>query len=132
MDGVDSEFPSPRTPTRDRQGLALSGHDASSLVRGIVAAYICPQLLIYVRGCLLVYMYVCVYTCTHTYIYMHTNIYKSIVLPAIRHLPTCDTVGASQLPAQTLKLRNHKSIFKLGIFQQPGNQDQVVPIAGSR
>ena len=28
MGGLDSEFPSPRTPARDRQGLALGGSDA--------------------------------------------------------------------------------------------------------
>ena len=60
--GLDSEFPSPRTPAHDRQGLAL---------RCRYGMQFGPrQLLDYSQ-----LTYTCTNTRTHTYICMHTHIY---------------------------------------------------------
>ena len=59
--GLDSEFPSPRTPAHDRQGLAVSGRYARLFGPLLLIVY--SQLT-----------YTCAYTCTHMYIYMYTHI----------------------------------------------------------
>ena len=59
--GLDTEFPSPRIPAHDRQGLALSSYYAMQLV----------------YGCILVIRSKPIHIHTHslTYIYMHTHIH---------------------------------------------------------
>ena len=49
---------------------------------------------------------------------IHIHLFSGYLPPADASHCRC------QLPAQTLKLRNLKSSFKLRIFQQPGYQDQ--------
>ena len=101
------QFPCPRTPARERQGLSLSGRYARQLGPRLHIGY--AQLT-----------YTCAYTCTHTYIYMHTHI--QIHRPYGYPPPADAPHYRCQLPAQTLKLRNRKISVKLRIFQQPGYQ----------
>ena len=81
---MDSEFPSPRTPVRDTQGLALSGHYARLFGPRLIISY--SQLI-----------YTCAYTCTHSHNYIQIHY--------VTHF-------RCQLPAQPLKLRNRKGSIK--------------------
>ena len=60
--GLDSRFPSHRTPAHDRQGLVLSGRYARQFGSRLLIGY--SQVT-----------YTCAYTCAQTYIYMHTHIH---------------------------------------------------------
>ena len=62
--------------------------------------------------------------CTKTYTYIYTHPYRLSGYPPASDSPHCKC----KLAAQTLKLRNRKSRFKLRIFLQPGYQDQVVEV----
>ena len=62
-DGLDSEFPSPRTPARDRQFLAISSRYARQFD---------PWLLIWLFAANL---YIPIHIRKHIYIYMHTHIH---------------------------------------------------------
>ena len=109
---LDSKFPSPRTPTHDRHGRALSCRYVRKFGPRLLIGY--SQLT-----------YTCAYTCTHTYIYMHSQIYIHTRAHTYIHIhrpsgcppPADASQRMCQLPAQTIKLR---------ILQQPGYQVQVV------
>ena len=102
--GLDLEFPSPWTPARDRQGLALSGRYARQFGRRMLIGY---SQLTYTHA------HTRIYTCIHIYIYIrvHTPIHTH--RPS-GHPPPADAPHCiCQLPAQTLKLINCKSSKKI-------------------
>ena len=102
--GLDSEFPSPRTPAHGTQGFSLSGRYAWQFGSLLLIGY--SQLT-----------YTCAYTCMHIYIYRLAHTYIQHIYRPYGYLRPADApCRRCQLPAQTLKLRNHKSSLKYRMF----------------
>ena len=92
--GLDSEFPSPMAPARDRQSLALCGRCGRQFGRQLLNCRLftaTPYMRIQMRTHVHIHAY------TYTYTYVCTHLYSSVGSTAIRHLPTRHTVGASYL-----------------------------------
>ena len=86
--GLDSEFPSPRTPAHGRQCLALCGRYAWQFNPWLLIGF---SPLSYVHT----HAHTRTYTCIHMYIYIRVHTYAHPL--ALRHLQMRHTVGASYL-----------------------------------
>ena len=96
--GLDSEFPSPRSPAHDRQGLALSGRYSRQFWS--TAAY-----WLFAAN-----LYICMHT--HTYAYTHARTHMHIHRQSGYPPPADAPHRRCRLLAQTLKLINRKSNLK--------------------
>ena len=90
--GLDSEFPSSRTPAHDRQGFALSGRYARRFGPRLYWLFAANLYM-----CIRMHTHVHKHTYTYTYTYVCTHLCTSIGPPAIRYLKTRHTIGASYM-----------------------------------
>ena len=84
------QFPSPRIPAHDRLGLALSGSLVHTQLLNLLFAANLDM-------CIHMHTHVHIHAFTYAFIYTCTHIYTFIGALAICNLPTCHTVGASNL-----------------------------------